>query len=252
MLINIAVNDMFGLVVVLPIKYALYNYKNNKSIFLIKLYALTASQTVLIFVSAFSILTLSAQRYFAVSKCLHDFTSQTRSPSRCNAALYIMAVWGAALGITLVLGVLMAIASDNRMGRSRIYIAIVTTFVTAAVILPMCVTVLNTRTASKLEESARQIPGAGSKTALVRARHRSSAVVIALSAVFWITHSPFFVWAFVMISHGQSLPRYVPTVIYHLFFSNAFLNPLALYVTSRPFRKLFRRYIFRCCYSEQL
>jgi hypothetical protein len=249
-LINIAVNDMLGLTIVLPIKYALYNYQNDKDIFLIKLFALMASQTVLIFVNAFSILALSAQRYFAISKCLHDFTSQIQSPSRFNTALYILAVWGAALGITLWLGFLLATASDDRMEGPRIYISIVITFLMPAVVLPVCVTVLNTRTATKLQESARDMPGDGSQTAHARARH-SSAVIIGLSDAFWFTHNPLFVWAFVMILHGENLPRYIPSVIYHLFFSNAFLNSLSLYIISSTFRKLFNRYIFRCCYNEK-
>jgi hypothetical protein len=251
MLINIAVNDMLGLIIVLPMKYALYNYQNEQDIFLIKLFALMISQTVLIFVSAFSILALSAQRNFAISKSLHDFTSQKNSPSRLHAALYILTVWAAALGITLGLGFLLARASDDAMEVSRIFIGIVIIFLMAAVVMPLCVTVLNTRTATKLKESAREMPGDGSQAPLVRARYRSSVVIIGLSTAFWFTHSPFFVWAFVMISHGQSLPRYIPSVIYHLFFSNAFLNPVSLYITSRKFRKLFKRYIFRCCYNEQ-
>ncbi|XP_021919094.1 neuropeptide CCHamide-2 receptor-like isoform X3 [Zootermopsis nevadensis] len=250
MLINIAVSDMLGLTVVLPIKYALYNYHNKRNIFVMKLFALMASQTVLIFVSAFSTLAISAQRCFVISKSLRDFTPQTQSPSRFNTALCIMGVWGAALGITLGLGFLMATASDDRRERSRICIVIVT-FLVAAFVLPLCVTVLNARIAAKLHRSARDMPGISSQTtALVRARHRSSAVIIGLSATFWFTHSPFLVWVLVMISHGESLPRYIPSVIYHLFFSNAFLNPLSLYITSRTFRKLFKRYIFRCCYTD--
>jgi hypothetical protein len=250
MLMNIAVSDMLGLVIVLPIQYALYNYHNEEDICLLKLFILMVSQTVLIFVSAFSILVLSAQRYFAVAKSLQDFASQPYVQSRFHVAVYIIIVWGAAVGITLGLGFLLTSASDDRTKLQTIVIGIAMVFLLAAVVLPLSVTVLNTRTATKLKQSAKQIPGIGRKSALVRSRYRSSRVIAGLSVAFWFTHSPLFVWMFLMISHGQSFPRYVPSVIYHLFFSNAFLNPVSLYITSRTFRKLFKRYIFRCWYNE--
>jgi hypothetical protein len=208
------------------------------------------SQTVLIFVSAFSIVALSAQRYFAITASLQNFVSQPYVPSRFHVAVHIITVWGAAVGITLGLGFLLTSASDDRTKLPKIVIGIAMVFLLAAVVLPLSVTVLNTRTAAKLKQSAKEMPGIGGKSALVRSRYRSSRVIVGLSVAFWLTHSPLFVWMFVMISHGQSLPRYVPSVIYHLFFSNAFLNPLSLYITSSTFRKLFKRYIFRCCYNE--
>jgi hypothetical protein len=250
MLINIAVNDMLGLVIVLPVQYGLYNYQNEIYTFVIKLCVLIVSQTLFSFVSAFSIVALSAQRYFAISKCLHDFDPKAHIPSRWHIALYILAVWGAALIITTGLGFLIFSALYDSMRLSQIYIGLAIVFLLAAVILPLSVTVLNTRTATKLKQSAREMPGEGSQMPLIRARYRSSRVITGVSAAFWFTHSPLFVWIFVMISHGQSVPRYIPSVIYHLYFSNAILNPLSLYITSRTFRRLFRRYIFRCWHKE--
>jgi hypothetical protein len=250
-LINIAVSDMLGLVIVLPIQYYLYNYHNEEDIFVIKLFILMVSQTVLIFVSAFSILALSAQRYFAITKCLQDVSLQPYVQSRFHVAVYILSVWGAAIGITLGLGFLLTSASDDRTKLSRTLIGIAVVLLVAAVALPLSVTVLNTRTAEKLRQSAKDMPGIGPKSALVRSRYRSSRVIVGISVAFWFTHSPLFVWVFIMISHGQSIPRYVPSVIYYLFFSNAFLNPISLYITSHTFRRLFKRYIFRCCYNEQ-
>lgn len=250
MLMNIAVSDMLGLVIILPIQYALYNYHNEEDIFLLKLFILMVSQTVLIFVSAFSILVLSAQRYFAVTKSLQDFASRPYLQSRFHVALCIILVWGAAVGITLGLGFLLTSASDDRKKLQAIVLGIAMVFLLAAVVLPVSVTVLNARTAVKLKQSAKEIPGIGGKTVLVKSRYRSSRVIAGLPGAFWFTHSPLFVWMFVMISHGQSFPRYVPSVIYHLFFSNAFLNPVSLYITSRTFRKLFKKYIFRCWYNE--
>jgi hypothetical protein len=142
-------------------------------------------------------------------------------------------------------------APDDDIKAQRIVLAIAAVFLLAAVVLPLSVTMLNSRTAAKLKQSARDAPGVAGEPAPVRARYRSSRVIAGLSVAFWLTHSPLFVWMFVMMSHGQSFPRYVPSVIYHLFFSNAFVNPVALYITSRTFRNLFRRYIFRCWYSEQ-
>ncbi|PNF21650.1 hypothetical protein B7P43_G11279 [Cryptotermes secundus] len=250
MLINIAVSDMLGLVIILPIQYALYNYHNEEDIFILKLFILMVSQTVLIFVSAFSILALSAQRYFAVTRSLQNLASQPYVQKRFHVALCIILVWGTAVGITLGLGFLLTSASDDRKKLQAIVIGITIVFLLAAVVLPLSVTVLNARTAEKLKQSAKEIPGIGGKSVLLRSRYRSSRVVAGLSVAFWFTHSPLFVWMFVMISHGQSFPRYVPSVIYHLFFSNAFLNPVSLYITSRTFRKFFKKYIFRCWYNE--
>jgi hypothetical protein len=89
MVMNIAVSDMLALVTLLPIQYALYNYHNEEDIFIIKLFILMVSQTVLIFVSAFSILALSAQRYFAITKSLQDFASQPRASSVCGRLLWV-------------------------------------------------------------------------------------------------------------------------------------------------------------------
>lgn len=250
MLLNIAVSDMLGLVIVLPIQYALYNYHNEEHIFLLKLFMLMVSQTVLIFVSGFSIVVLSAQRYLAITKSLQNFASQPYVQSRFHVAVCIITVWGAAVGITLGLGFLLTSASEDLTKLPRIVIGIAMVFLVAAVVLPLSVTVLNIRTAAKLKQCAKEMPGIGGKSALVRSRYRNSRVIVGLSVAFWLTHSPLFVWMFVMISHGQSFPRYVPSVIYHLFFSNAFLNPVSLYITSSIFRKLFKRYIFRCCYNQ--
>jgi hypothetical protein len=250
MVMNMAVSDMLGLVIVLPVQYFVYNYRNEPDIFIIKLFALMVSQTVLIFVSAFSILALSAQRYFVITRSLQDFASQPYAQSRAHVAACIIAVWAGAVGITLALGFLLTGASDDRAKLQRTVFAIALVLLLAAVALPLSVTMLNARTAAKLKQSARDMPGIERKSALVRARYRSSKVIVGLSVAFWLTHSPLFVWMIVMISHGQSFPRYVPSVIYHLFFSNAFLNPVSLYVTSRTFRNLFKRYILRCWHNE--
>ncbi|PSN34609.1 hypothetical protein C0J52_22022 [Blattella germanica] len=242
---NIAVNDILGIILILPTQFALYNFENMANVFDFKIFFLLGSQTIHSFVNSFSILALSLQRYLTITrKNSLQISSKYFKPTRKNIKIYILCIWGTAFFITAFLALLLNRVDKDLTSPVKLYLAFAIVVFCVGIVIPISVTVLNVKTAQKLEQSAKNIPGVGNYEYLVKSRQKSSKIIIYLTAVYWVTQFPFFIWMLVMPSHGEKFPKYVQSLVSNLYFCNAFLNPVAIYIGSRYFREKFNELLF--------
>lgn len=187
-------------------------------------------------VCIYSIVGLSAQRYFAVFnnyKCNECGLSR-----RFNSALFVCFLWIAAFLPKVIefcteMG-LRAWAMRNLILYCVLPAASMATFYFMA--------------SWRLKQSVQMIPGEAVRQEIPRnARVRSSNVLIALVAVFVVSYTPIQLFRFIELWFygGGYLFDYVDVIAYGLLSLNSCFNPVALYVASGTFRKYYNTYI--CC-----
>ena len=197
----------------------------------------------------FSIVGMSFQRYCASATMLNP-TSQWRLYSRWRTVTFVVVVWLTALVVSLPpslvydfpVGVCFPLATPHIKALNVFY------FVLYVFVLPVTLGVFSLVTARKLKQSVHNIPGELRYRSHEISRYRSAKVVTALAISYVTTHIPRSVWFFcVSFFHLDRMDmKYIciDEVTNYLIFSNSCLNPLALYISSRKFRKLFKRHLF--------
>jgi hypothetical protein len=127
-------------------------------------------------------------------------------------------------------------------------------FVLYVFVLPVTLGVFSVVTARKLKQSVHNIPGELRYRTQEISRYRSARVVTALAISYVITHIPRSVWFFcVSFFHLDRMDmKYIciDEVTNYLMFANSCLNPLALYISSAKFRRLFKRHLFCLQWNE--
>ena len=197
----------------------------------------------------FSIVGLSFQRYCASATMLNP-TSQWRLSSRWRTVMFVVVVWLVALVVSLPPslvydfpnGVCFPLATPHIKALNVFY------FVLYAFVLPVTLGIFSVVTARKLKQSVHNIPGELRYRSQEISRYRSAKVVTALAISYVTTHIPRSVWFFcVSFFHLDRMDmKYIciDEVTNYLMFANSCLNPLALYISSRKFRQLFKRHLF--------
>jgi hypothetical protein len=199
-----------------------------------------------------SVVALSAQRYCAAVTTLRKASKGRTLSSRSRTVAFVLAVWL----IALVFSLPPSVVFDYRNGvcfpfvRSQITVKVLDIFyfVFFCFVLPITMTIFSVMTARKLRQSVRDIPGELRSRTQEAARYRSAHMVTALAVSYAVSHIPRSIWFFLMsfyhLDRREMKYIYVDEVTNYLIFSNSCLNPLALYIASDTFRRLFKRYLF--------
>jgi gastrin-releasing peptide receptor len=244
MLINLTVVDCVSLVLNLLLEYFRVTVPWQIGLLACKLFFFF--RYVFVGVSTYSVVMISFQRFVAV-KGLHSL-AWCHQGKKAKYFL-IAAVW--ALGV--ILSVPHALIADiNRALCSEISRHNFGPVCTADLIL-FCVVPLITAaafsgvTAYRIRRSIRRMPGeATGHEQLKHNRMVSSNVLVALVVLFVVSYTPDFLFKFLTIQAGITLPDWqfnlVNVITYYLRFVNCCLNPIVLFVMSARYRGYIKRY----------
>ncbi|PSN35969.1 hypothetical protein C0J52_25239 [Blattella germanica] len=255
MVFNLAIADVFNLFFNAPMYYMIKYH--NEAIYMGGYGCKTLA--VLRFLNhaviELSVVAISAQRYFATLSAIRIGNKCCNIVPQTCTIIYVAVVWAIALGIALfpvfyVLdfpnGVCYPEVRNNGVARA-FYVA---TFVFDCIVLPILLLIFSFSTARILNKSARELPSELRNSRQEAARYRSARVVTALAVAYLVSFIPrcilSFVTSFTHLNKKSVLLMYIDEFTNYLIFSNSCLNPIALYVASRVFRKLFNQYIFPC------
>lgn len=254
MIFNIVIADVLNLTFNLPLQYFGFYYPS---------YVRLSEPVCVLFVtlrcmftsaSALSVVALSAQRFCATLPAFHNLKARSRSSSLIITIVYILLVWAAASSIVLPDTLREKVCDDNpaeKSGRKSAKVVSLHEFVVYCFALPGIMFIFTFLTARRLKQSAKEIPGDVRHKTHEEARNRGAKVVTALCVVFTISYVPFFMWGRIATTLGldrlELSYRVLDNLTYYLLFSNPCFNPLALYVTSHTFRRLFNGYLFGWC-----
>lgn len=254
MIFNIVMADVLNLTFNLPLQYFGFYYPS---------YVRLSEPVCVLFItlrcmftsaSALSVVALSAQRFCATLPAFHSLKARSRLSSLMITITYILLVWAAASSIVLPDTLREKVCDDNpaeKSGRKSAKVVSLHEFLVYCFALPGIMFIFTLLTATRLKRSAKDIPGDARHKLHEEARNRGAKVVTALCVVFTISYVPFFLWgriATTLSLDRLELPyRILDNITYYLLFSNPCFNPLALYVTSHTFRRLFNGYLFGWC-----
>lgn len=260
MIFNIVMADVLNLTFNLPLQYFGFYYPS---------YVRLSEPVCVLFVtlrcmftsaSALSVVALSAQRFCATLSAFHSLKARNRSSSLIITTTYILLVWAAASSIVLPDTLREKVCDDNpaeKSGRKSAKVVSLHEFLVYCFVLPGIMFIFTLLTARRLKQSAKEIPGDVRHKTHEEARNRGAKVVTALCVVFTVSYVPFFMWGRIATTLGldrlELQYRILDNFTYYLLFSNPCFNPLALYVTSHTFRRLFNGYLFGwCCRHKKL
>ncbi|XP_069691640.1 uncharacterized protein [Periplaneta americana] len=205
-----------------------------------------------------SIVALSAQRYCATVSALRTSGARWRLNARIRTVIFIFTVWL----IGLILALPPSIIFDFRNGvcfpfvKSQVLVKALDIFyfVFFCFVLPILMALFSLMTAHRLRKSVREIPGEVRIGVRELARYRSAKVVTALAIAYAVSHIPRSIWFFLVsyfhLSRRAMKYIFIDEVTNYLMFSNSCLNPLALYIASGTFRRLFKRHL--CCVRKSV
>lgn len=254
MIFNITIVDVLNLTLNLPLQYFGFYYPS---------YVMLSESVCVLFItlrciftstSALSVVALATQRFCATLPAFHTLRARSHLSSHIITIIYVLVVWGAACSIVLpdTLGERVCEDSAAEKGsRKSAKVVSLHEFLVYCFVLPGIMFIFTTMTARRLKQSAKAIPGDARHKTHEDARNRGAKVVTALCVVFTISYVPFFMWGRIAttlaLDRLELSYRIIDNITYYLLFSNPCFNPLALYVTSRTFRRLFNGYFFGWC-----
>jgi hypothetical protein len=186
-------------------------------------------------VCIYSIVVLSVQRYSAVvptHKC-----SKCGLATRFNSNLFVCVLW--------VAGCMPQIIHVTSGMSFRVWA--MRNLILYCVVPVLAMATFYFLTSWRLRQSVRKMPGEAIRQETVRhARVRSSNVLIALIAVFFISYTPIQLFRFIELWFygGGYLFEYVDLIAYSMLSLNSCFNPVALYVASGSFRRYFNKYLY--------
>jgi len=254
MIFNIVVVDMLNLTFNLPLQYFGFYYPS---------YVRLSEPVCVLFItlrcmftstSALSVVALTAQRFCATLPAFHSLRARSHLSSLTITIIYILVVWTLACSIVLpdTLGERVCDETTaEKSSRKSAKVVSLHEFLVYCFALPGIMLIFTVVTARRLKQSAKEIPGDTRHRTHEDARNRGAKVVTALCVVFTISYVPFFMWGRIAttlaLDRLELAYRILDNITYYLLFSNPCFNPLALYVTSRTFRRLFNGYFFGWC-----
>ena len=258
MIFNIAMVDMLNLTFNLPLQYFGFYYPS---------YVRLSEPVCLLFIilrcmftstSALSVVALTAQRFCVTLPDFHILKARRHLSSLVITVIYILVVWAAACSIVLPDTLGERVCDDStaeKTSRKSAKVVSLHEFLVYCFVLPGIMFTFTIMTARRLKQSAREIPGDARHKTHEDARNRGAKVVTALCVVFTISYVPFFMWGRIAttlaLDRLELAYRILDNITYYLLFSNPCFNPLALYVTSRTFRRLFNGYFFGWCFKNK-
>jgi gastrin-releasing peptide receptor len=244
MLINLIIVDFLSLVVNVLLNYWRVDTHWYFGCLGCKLF--TFFSFLLMAVSTYSVVMISLQRYVAIT--------QMPSLAWCHQSkktkyFLIATVWG----IGCILSVPNALSAHMKSEKCRIISAedkvhLLTADLITFFVVPLIITVMFSGvTAYRIRSSIRRIPGeATGQEQFKHNRMVSSTVLFALTGIFVVSYSPFFLYCFLVfvvgISMNKSKMEFVYVVLLHLTFTNCCLNPILLFVMSKRYRGYIKRY----------
>jgi len=254
MIFNIVIVDMLNLTFNLPLQYFGFYYPS---------YLMLSAPVCVLFItlrcmftstSALSVVALAVQRFCATLPAFNSLRARSHLSSLIITIIYILVVWTLACSIVLPDTLGEKVCDDStaeKSSRKSAKVVSLHEFLVYCFVLPGIMFIFTIMTARRLRQSAREIPGDARHQTHEDARNRGAKVVTALCVVFTISYVPFFMWGriatLLTLDRLELAYRILDNITYYLLFSNPCFNPLALYVTSRTFRRLFNGYFFGWC-----
>ncbi|KAJ9581643.1 hypothetical protein L9F63_023184 [Diploptera punctata] len=250
MIFNLAVCDIINLGIVAPLRYQ-YHYPHASPDNVNACRCIAAFHHTILYATAFSVFALSIQR-FCITLPSPIINTKLLNNTTFAKSVYISLIWAISLINSLPYGLIWEVygylcdTSENGYVTKAMIIA---RFVIFCVILPFFMFFFNFATARRLKCSVRIVVGGVNNTTREVVRVRSANVVMVLSILFLMTHLPYFSWCLYAywtdVDRNNATTLILEYVSKHFLFLNSMFNPMALYITSSTFRKLFRKYL--CC-----
>ena len=249
-ILNLVIGDTLNLLINIPLHYMVHFSSAFEKLTGLWCHIYAMTHFMFFAVSAFSVVSLSVQRYIVT---VHGLW---RPRILGNPFLYLVAVWALAILVSLPEG----LNVSDRDGVCSLYsqyhrkVVSLLNFLLYCVTCPSIMATFSILTARRLHSSTLDVPSQLCNTNMEQSRKRSARVLRALALVFIIGYVPIFTWVFVNYWFYDELSEMpdivsasIDNVAYHLLFLNVCFNPLALYIVSSTFRKALITYMFRCC-----
>jgi hypothetical protein len=259
---SMALGDLLSVIMYIPLFYALLTSENwTVGVTLCKLQWFMSDFA--IGVSIFAVAMLSVQRYHGiVNTNTYVYSGRLAVRSRVITRLNVAFIWLLSFCFAVRTAVTAGVENNECSSIARSY---GTQFITRIslmnlivfCIIPLCViAIFYGLTARYLVASARDMPGemTAMKERIKLSRRKGANTVLALTAVFFISYVPWYVWQVVVWEYFSSDYKtlvYVYTFLFYLFFGNLLFNPVALYCVSSTWRGHFNRYLFCICKRDR-
>ena len=246
MILHLAICDVLNICINGPIHYVFpyYGYDiQNRFI----CGSLVVARQLLSCISALSLVALSIQRFCATFPRIHGIFLN----NKCIIGLFVVLVWVLSLGMSLPPIFMEEVfehfcSSYKNIEAARAMVLLST--ISYCVVFLAFIVIFNLLTARRLRRSAQQIPGENLHK-VKNSREKSANVMTSLCVLYIVSYVPHWVWCTVVYCY--ELNRHTGVVLFteylfkYLLFAHACFNPVALYISSSVFKKLFRRYM--CC-----
>ncbi|XP_069682434.1 neuropeptide CCHamide-2 receptor-like [Periplaneta americana] len=251
MILNLSICDVLNLSISGPLHFPSF-YKTQNDIKVINCRCYLAIRQFFRAADAFSLLGLNIQRFCITVPRFQRYNNSTLCLCTSVLIIYVLAL-SVALPSVLVWEVYSHLCSSNPDG-SQANLMLLLHFVIYCLVLAPLMFLFSCLTAFRLKKSIRLIPGEMQHSIQEQMRNRSAKVLIILSVLFVICYYPYELWnVIVFFTVADKKDDVVAlTLIFskYFLFSNACFNPVALFVVSGKFRKLFKQYW--CCFRPVL
>jgi hypothetical protein len=212
-------------------------------------------------VTVFSIVVISAQRFFALRVFFKWRGFGCRITKKYKSLVIIASVWllasVVALPRTVNAGVYNNVCLGYGLQDSKGYYRLVNSIdLVALCFVPLTViTVLSGSTARRIIDSVKVMPGEiAGKEKVRQARLLSSNILISLVVVFAVCYVPYFLYAFLRawftLDVDNSTRQLIDFFTFSLIFANACFNPIAVYIASRKYRLHMNKYLLCKCRQQ--
>nr|XP_018898689.1 PREDICTED: neuropeptide CCHamide-1 receptor-like [Bemisia tabaci] len=271
-ILSLAVGDLLVILICVPFTSVVYitdYWSFGESV--CKL--LETSKDISIGVSIFTLIALSADRFFAIANPMRKLNSSMngRRATRCTL-LIVVFIWLMAAVFALPAATLSFLDEKTNPNRTKIVLVcypyprdtifgesypkmmVLFKFLIYYAIPLSIIACFYTSMARHLLISTRNMPGEISgQVRQIRARKKVAKTVLAFVVLFAICFFPqhvFMLWFYFYPDapmHYDDVAHYSRVVAFCLSFLNSCINPVALYCVSGTFRKYYDRYLFCCC-----
>jgi hypothetical protein len=211
-------------------------------------------------VTVYSIVAISAQRFFALTAFFKWHGFGCRLTKNYKSFLIIASVWLMASAVAVPRTVNAGVFNNRCLGSglkdSGDYYRLVNSIdLVALCFVPLAIiAVFSGTTARRIKDSIKDMPGEiAGKQKMKQARLLSSKILIALAVVFAVCYVPYFLYAFLnawfTLYVDNSTHQLISFFTFSLIFANSCFNPIAVYLASRKYRIYMKKY-FLCKYRE--
>ena len=245
MILNLALCDILNVCINAPVHYVYPYYR--KKLHILTCRTLLAARQFFSSISAISLVALSIQRFCAT----FSFTHRKFFNNKCRTVLLVVLVWA----ISLVISVLPTfmweyyerMCSYYRNPNTTKVVVVISAILYCVVYLGFMVG-FNLLTARRLRLSAQEMPGE-MRNKIKSCRNKSASVVTSMAVLYVMSYVPYWIWSLVVycyeLNRHTGLALFTEYMFKYLLFAHSCFNPVALYISSNTFKRLFRRYL--CC-----